>query len=78
MSGLRTLPTDGGIRVLADALTVLVCDVRDEHQAGDHTVVLARVCAFHALRHGTGLDTVSLRVRDTPSPGHATRLAPSG
>ena len=62
-AGLRTLLTDDGIPVLADALTVLVCDVRDEHPAGDHTVVLGGVRAVHALRDGTGLDTVSLRVR---------------
>ena len=61
-AGLRTLPMDG-IPVLADALTALVCDIHDEHPAGDHTVVLGRVRAVHALRAGTGLDTVSLRVR---------------
>ena len=61
-AGLRTLPTDDGIPVLADALSVLVCDVRDEYPAGDHTVVLGQVRAVHALRNGTGLDTVSLRV----------------
>jgi flavin reductase (DIM6/NTAB) family NADH-FMN oxidoreductase RutF len=70
-AGLPTLPTDDGIPVLADALTVLVCDVRDEHPAGDHTVVLGRVRAVYALRDGTGLDTVSLRLRTTPSRGHA-------
>jgi 3-hydroxy-9,10-secoandrosta-1,3,5(10)-triene-9,17-dione monooxygenase reductase component len=63
-AGLRTLPTDDGIPALADAL-VLVCDLRDEHPAGDHTVVIGRVRAVHPLRHGTGLDTVSLRVRGT-------------
>jgi 3-hydroxy-9,10-secoandrosta-1,3,5(10)-triene-9,17-dione monooxygenase reductase component len=60
-AGSRTLQTDEGIPVLADALTVLVCDVRDQHPAGDHTVVLGRVRAVHALRSGSGLDTVSLR-----------------
>jgi hypothetical protein len=49
---------------------VLVCDLRDEHPAGDHTVVIGRVRAVHPLRDGTGLDTVSLRVRGhDPSPG---------
>jgi 3-hydroxy-9,10-secoandrosta-1,3,5(10)-triene-9,17-dione monooxygenase reductase component len=64
-AGLRTLPTDDGIPALADALTVLVCDLRDEHPAGDHTVVIGRVRAVHPLNHSTGLDTVSLRVRGT-------------
>ena len=68
-AGLRTLPADVGIPMLADALTVLVCDVGDEHPAGDHTVVLGRVRAVHALRDGTGLDTVSLRARGTPPRG---------
>jgi 3-hydroxy-9,10-secoandrosta-1,3,5(10)-triene-9,17-dione monooxygenase reductase component len=75
-AGVRTLPTDEGVPVLADALTVLVCDTVDEHPAGDHTVVLGRVRAVHALRGGTGLDTVSLRGRGTPTRGHAARLAP--
>jgi 3-hydroxy-9,10-secoandrosta-1,3,5(10)-triene-9,17-dione monooxygenase reductase component len=60
-AGLRTVPTVDRIPVLADALTVLVCDLHDEHPAGDHTVVLGRVRAVRALRDGTGLDTVSLR-----------------
>jgi flavin reductase (DIM6/NTAB) family NADH-FMN oxidoreductase RutF len=76
--GLRTLPTNDGIPVLADALTVLVCDVHDEHPAGDHTVVLGRVRAVHSLRDGTGLDTVSLQARGTPPLGDAARLAPCG
>jgi flavin reductase (DIM6/NTAB) family NADH-FMN oxidoreductase RutF len=61
-AGLRTLPTDHGMPVQADALAVLVCDVRDEHPAGDHTVVLGQVRAVHTLRDGAGLDTVSLRL----------------
>jgi len=77
-AGLRTLLTDDGIPVLADALSVLVCDVRDEHPAGDHSVVLGRVRAVHALRDGTGLDTVSLRVRGAPSRSHAAQLVPCG
>jgi 3-hydroxy-9,10-secoandrosta-1,3,5(10)-triene-9,17-dione monooxygenase reductase component len=62
-AGVHTLLTDDGIPVLADALTVLVCSVQDEHPAGDHSVVLGRVRAVHALRDGVGLDTVSLRTR---------------
>jgi 3-hydroxy-9,10-secoandrosta-1,3,5(10)-triene-9,17-dione monooxygenase reductase component len=77
-AGLRTRPTDDAIPVLADALTVLVCAVRDEHPAGDHTVVLGRVRAVHALRDGTGLDTVSLRARITPARGRAARPVPCG
>ena len=82
-AGVRTLPTDDGIPVLADALTVLVCDIHDEHPAGDHTVVLGRVRAVHALRDGTGLDTVSLRVRGTPlgaraAGARAVRLTGTG
>jgi 3-hydroxy-9,10-secoandrosta-1,3,5(10)-triene-9,17-dione monooxygenase reductase component len=73
-AGLRTLPTDDGIPVLADALTALICDVRDEHPAGDHTVVLGQVRGIHALRDGIGLDTVSLRLLGTPSRSHAKRL----
>jgi flavin reductase (DIM6/NTAB) family NADH-FMN oxidoreductase RutF len=60
-AGVRTLRLDDGIPALADALSVLVCDVHAEHPAGDHTVVLGRVRAVHRLRPGTGLDTVSLR-----------------
>ena len=60
-AGVRTLPADDGIPVLADALTVLVCDVHDEQPAGDHTVVLGRVRAVRVLSEGLGLDTVSLR-----------------
>jgi 3-hydroxy-9,10-secoandrosta-1,3,5(10)-triene-9,17-dione monooxygenase reductase component len=66
-AGLRTLPTDDGLPMLTDAVTVLVCNVHDEHPAGDHTVVLGNVRAVYALRDGTGLDTVSLRVKRTPS-----------
>ena len=73
-AGLRTLPTDDGIPMLADALTVLVCDVHDEHPAGDHTVVLGRVRAVHVLGDGTGLDTVSLRVRRTFGSGGLPHL----
>ena len=72
-AGLRTLPTVDRIPVLADALTVLVCDVHDEHAAGDHTVVLGRVRAVHAFRDGTGLDTVSLR-----RSGTSARLLAAG
>jgi flavin reductase (DIM6/NTAB) family NADH-FMN oxidoreductase RutF len=60
-AGLSTAFTEDGIPMLADALAVLVCVVRDEHRAADHTLVLARVCAVHALHQGTVLDTVSLR-----------------
>jgi 3-hydroxy-9,10-secoandrosta-1,3,5(10)-triene-9,17-dione monooxygenase reductase component len=60
---VRTRITPLGIPVLADALTALICDVGEEHPAGDHTVVLARVLAIHGHHHGTGLDTVSLRTR---------------
>jgi flavin reductase (DIM6/NTAB) family NADH-FMN oxidoreductase RutF len=67
-AGVRTLSTHDGIPVLADALTALICDLCDEHPAGDHTVVLGRVRAVHELRHGTALDTVSLRAGDTPRP----------
>jgi flavin reductase (DIM6/NTAB) family NADH-FMN oxidoreductase RutF len=70
--GVRTLPTDDGIPLLADALTVLLCDVHDEHPAGDHTVVLGRVRAVQALRSGTGLDTRSLRAMGTPPRGTLT------
>ena len=77
-AGLRTLPTPDGIPVLADALTVLICDVHDEHPAGDHSVVVGRVRAIHSLRDGTGLDTVSLRIRARQLDGHATRLVSRG
>jgi hypothetical protein len=50
---------------------VFLCELRDEHPAGDHTVVLGRVRAVHALRVGAGLDTVSLRRR-------GPRLEPCG
>jgi len=73
---LGTLPTDDGIPTLADALTVLVCDLRDEHPAGDHTVVIGRVRAVHPLRDGTGLDTVSLRMRGTTEFRKVERQAP--
>jgi flavin reductase (DIM6/NTAB) family NADH-FMN oxidoreductase RutF len=42
---------------------VLVCEVHDEQPAGDHTVVLGRVRTVRTLGDGTGLDTVSLRIR---------------
>jgi flavin reductase (DIM6/NTAB) family NADH-FMN oxidoreductase RutF len=76
--GLRTLPTDDGIPVLADALTVLVCDVHDEYPAGDHTVVLGRVRAVHRLRDGIGLDTVSLQVGGTHRAGRRREERASG
>jgi flavin reductase (DIM6/NTAB) family NADH-FMN oxidoreductase RutF len=60
-AGLPSFVSDDGVPMLADALAVLVCDVQDEHAAGDHTVVLGRVRSIHTLRAGTGLDTVSLR-----------------
>jgi 3-hydroxy-9,10-secoandrosta-1,3,5(10)-triene-9,17-dione monooxygenase reductase component len=63
-AGVPTLPTHCGIPMLADALTVLVCELRDEHPAGDHTVVLGQVRAVHALRPGAGLDTVALAFRE--------------
>jgi len=59
--GVRTHPTYHGIPVLAEAISVLICDVGDEHPAGDHTVVLARVRAIHEQYDDAGLDTVSLR-----------------
>jgi 3-hydroxy-9,10-secoandrosta-1,3,5(10)-triene-9,17-dione monooxygenase reductase component len=77
-AGLRTLPTDNGIPTLADALTVLVCDLRDEHPAGDHTVVIGRVRGVHPLRDGTGLDTVSLRVRGTTRVQEGRTARPAG
>jgi flavin reductase (DIM6/NTAB) family NADH-FMN oxidoreductase RutF len=64
-AGLRTVPTVDRVPMLADALTVLVCDLHDEHPAGDHTVVLGLVRAVHPLCDGTGLDTITLRVRGT-------------
>ena len=67
-AGVRTVPADDGVPVLADALTVLVCDIRDEHPAGDHTVVVGRVRAVHVLRAGPGLDTVSLRAGGPETP----------
>ena len=72
-AGVRTLPMDYGIPALADALTVVLCDVRDERQAGDHTVVLAEVRAVHALRDGAGLDTVSLRAPAVRPPTSSRR-----
>ena len=77
-AGLHMLKTVDGIPVLADALAVLLCDIRDELPAGDHTVVLGRVRAVHALRNGPVLDTVSLRVSDAPSRGHTRWLVPCG
>jgi 3-hydroxy-9,10-secoandrosta-1,3,5(10)-triene-9,17-dione monooxygenase reductase component len=68
---VRIRRTRQGVPALADALTVLVCAVREELPAGDHAVVLARVLAIDAHRDGLGLDTVSLRHRtqllDAPS-----------
>jgi 3-hydroxy-9,10-secoandrosta-1,3,5(10)-triene-9,17-dione monooxygenase reductase component len=60
-AGLRTMRIDDCMPALADALTVLICDIAAESPAGDHTVVLGRLRAVHALRDGTGMDTVSLR-----------------
>ena len=74
-AGVRTLPIGKGLPALADALTVLVCDVRAEQPAGDHAVVLGQVRAVHARCDGTGLDTVSLRGMRTPPRGHGARLA---
>jgi 3-hydroxy-9,10-secoandrosta-1,3,5(10)-triene-9,17-dione monooxygenase reductase component len=62
-AGVRTLPTHDRIPILADALSALVCEVDDEHPAGDHSVVLGRVRAVHALHDGTGLSVVSLRTK---------------
>jgi flavin reductase (DIM6/NTAB) family NADH-FMN oxidoreductase RutF len=67
-AGLQTVPCDDGVPMLPDALTVLVCDVRDEHPAGDHTVVIGSVRAVHPLHGGRGLDTVSLRASCRPVP----------
>ena len=33
-AGVRTLPVDGDLPALADAMTVLVCDVHEESPAG--------------------------------------------
>jgi 3-hydroxy-9,10-secoandrosta-1,3,5(10)-triene-9,17-dione monooxygenase reductase component len=74
-AGVRTLLTEDGIPVLADALTALICDVRDEHPAGDHTVVVGRVRTIHTLCDGPALDTVSFRVeRDKSSVTIPTSL----
>jgi 3-hydroxy-9,10-secoandrosta-1,3,5(10)-triene-9,17-dione monooxygenase reductase component len=65
---VRTRSTHRGIPMLADALAVLICDVSEEHPAGDHTVVLAHVRAICDHRDGIGLDTVSLRARAGRQP----------
>ena len=67
-AGARVLAMSDGLPGLAEALTVLLCDVLEERPAGDHTVVLGRVRTIHALHGGTGLDTVSLRDRVTCPP----------
>lgn len=75
-AGVATLRAGNGLPMLAEALTVLLCDVDDEYPAGDHTVVLGRVRAVRTLHDGPGLDTVTLR-RSAPSRGQA-RLRPCG
>lgn len=74
-AGLRTLPIDDGVPALADALTVLICDIAAEHPAGDHTVVLGRLRAVHALHDGTGMDTVSLRGKVSRGAGGRPRTS---
>lgn len=74
-AGVRRHPAHQGVPALAGALAVLTCDVTQEHPAGDHTVVLARVRVIYQHCDRTGLDTVSLgaRARQVPaqSAGHA-------
>ncbi len=60
-AGVRTQPVDGDLPALADAMTVLVCDVHEERPAGDHTVVLGRIRTLLALNSGPGLDSAALR-----------------
>jgi len=42
-AGLGWQPGPGGAPLLADALAVLECEIVDEHPAGDHSIVVARV-----------------------------------
>ncbi|MBS1889094.1 MAG: flavin reductase family protein [Actinobacteria bacterium] len=37
---------------LADALAWIECEIEDEHEAGDHTIVVARVVAMEAASQG--------------------------
>lgn len=41
-----------GVPVLDDALAWLACDVRDEHDAGDHVIVVGTVTHLHADEDG--------------------------
>jgi flavin reductase (DIM6/NTAB) family NADH-FMN oxidoreductase RutF len=50
--GLALQRTPGGSTVLTDALAWLECEVRGEHDAGDHVVVFGTVVAGELLREG--------------------------
>jgi flavin reductase (DIM6/NTAB) family NADH-FMN oxidoreductase RutF len=40
---------------LDDALAWIECEIRDEHDAGDHTIVVAQVASLEAASAGTPL-----------------------
>lgn len=65
-AGVRTKAAEDGVPLLTDALASFLCDMYQEHPAGDHTLVLGLVRAVDRHHGGTGLDTVSLRMRRTP------------
>ena len=50
--GLALRRTPGGSTVLTDALAWLECEVRGEHDAGDHVVVFGQVVDGELLREG--------------------------
>ena len=77
-AGVRTTSTEGGPPVLTDALAFLLCDVYQEHPAGDHILVLGHVRAVETHRGGRGLDTQSLRAGRTRRRGCAGRPVPVG
>ncbi|GII78220.1 hypothetical protein Sru01_32020 [Sphaerisporangium rufum] len=47
-AGIRWRPSPGGHPLIEDAIAWIDCAVRDEHPAGDHVIVVARVLALEA------------------------------
>jgi len=63
-AAVETRESDGGARILKDALAWLDCEVEAIHPAGDHLLVLGRVNDGAVARKGSCLTTASgLRYR---------------
>lgn len=52
-AGVEVVPRAGGPGV-ADAIAWLDCEIHDEHEAGDHLIVVARVLELEARDDGRG------------------------